>query len=211
MSKLGTHPAVPCPRRSLSPPQGWTLKRFIYSNADLGPLFSDRGPGTRYAGAYEALPIKMYPLSTSVAVVPDPAWLEVRYVKTVLGDHLLARTSEGWQQLDAQSRQVRPMPGESDIRALLTDAFSANPERYGHIVSVDGPVATTDTGARVTLAWNRLALSQRGTDTDRIDALYKIHYLQWTGVPAIDQVLGMTGLVSVLLLSAFGLRLFLRG
>jgi hypothetical protein len=163
-----------------------------------------------YGAAYDALAIKTYPLGTPVALETDPAWLEVRYLKTILGEHLLARTSGGWQHLDVNTRKPKPMPDEVSLRTLLTDAFSANPARYGAIVSVDGAVATTDTGARVTLAWNRLALSQRGKDTDRIDGIYKIHYLQWTGVPAIDQILGGVGLLSVLLLSALGLRLFLR-
>jgi hypothetical protein len=52
-----------------------------------------------------------------------------------------------------------------------------------------------------------MSFQQRGPDTDRIDALYRIHYLQWTGVPAIDKVLGLAGIILVLALSALGVRL----
>jgi hypothetical protein len=67
---------------------------------------------------------------------------------------------------------------------------------------------TTDTGVRVELDWSRLSLTQSGKDTDRIDTLYKIHYLQWTGVNAVDKVLGGLGILLVLVLSLLGARLF---
>jgi len=163
-----------------------------------------------YGGAYEPLAIKTYPLEAHLAIDPPASWLEVRYMRTALGDHLLAKTSEGWRQFDARTLELRAAPAASDVRTLVTDAVTANPGRYGHIVSVDGLQAVTDTGARVSLDWNRLSLSQRGADTDRIDRLYKIHYLQWTGVAAIDRVLGGVGLALVLLLSLLGLRLLRR-
>ena len=163
-----------------------------------------------YGGAYEALAIKTYPIETAVTLPSNPAWLEARYLKTVLGEHLLVRTASGWKHLDPKTLEERPAPTEPEVRALLTDAFTANPERYGHIVSVDGTTVTTETGARVTMSWTRLALSQRGRDTDRIDGIYKIHYLQWTGNAAVDKVLGGVGLVLILVLSALGVSLLLR-
>ena len=163
-----------------------------------------------YGGAYEALAIKTYPIETTVTLPSNPAWLEARYLKTVLGEHLLVRTSSGWKHLDPKTLEERPAPTEPEVRALLTDAFTANPERYGHIASVDGTSVTTDTGVRVTLSWTRLALSQRGRDTDRIDGIYKIHYLQWTGNAAVDKVLGGVGLVLIVVLSALGVLLLLR-
>jgi len=66
---------------------------------------------------------------------------------------------------------------------------------------------TTDTNTRIVLDWKRLTLQQRGMDTDRIDLLYRIHYLQWTGVTAIDRILGPLGLALVLALSILGLML----
>lgn len=161
-----------------------------------------------YAGAYDAPQVKTYPLETKVALEPAPSWLEFRYVKTILGEHLLARTERGWQHLDPHSLQPKPAPTEDEVRALLADALAANQSRYGQVASIEGNTITTDTGVRVLLDWNRLALAQRGKDTDRIDFLYKIHYLQWTGVAAVDKVLGALGLVLVLTLSVIGARLF---
>lgn len=164
-----------------------------------------------YGGAYEALAIKTYPMETAVTLPPNPAWLEARYLKTVLGEHLLVRTSSGWKHLDPKTLAERPAPGESELRALLSDAFTANPSRYGHVARVEGASVTTDTGVHVTLSWTRLALAQRGADTDRIDGIYKIHYLQWTGIAAVDKVLGAVGLVLILTLSGLGVWLLFRG
>ena len=81
-----------------------------------------------------------------------------------------------------------------------------------YLLSIEGEKITTDTGVKIEMDWNRLALSQRGKDTDRIDTLYKIHYLQWTGVKSVDNIIGALGIVLVLALSGLGARLFfIRG
>lgn len=182
----------------LLPLAGWAV---------TGAIFFIK-PG--YAGAYEPLSVKTYRLDTSLAVDGNALWREARFVKTILGEHLLVRTTNGWRHLNPRSLDERPVPAERELRELIADAFSANPARYGQIVSMAGNVATTNTGVRVTLDWNRLSLSQRGPDTDRIDALYKIHYLQWTGIAAVDKVLGAVGLALILVLSGLGARLFFR-
>lgn len=161
-----------------------------------------------YAGAYEILQVKTYPLETNIAMQTDQSWTEARFVKTILGDHLLARTSQGWLHFDPSTRQPKPEPAADDIGALVTDSISANPARYGRVASIEGNLITTDTGVRVELDWNRLALTQSGKDTDRLDALYKVHYLQWTGIKSVDKVLGALGILLVLALSLLGARLF---
>jgi len=181
----------------LLPMAGWAV---------TGAIFFLK-PG--YAGAYELLQVKTYPLEANIAVQTDPSWTEARLVKTILGEHLLARTSRGWIHLDQRTLQPRPEPSADDISALVTDAFSLNPVRYGRVASIEGNNITTDTGVRVELDWNRLALTQSGKDTDRLDALYKIHYLQWTGVKSVDKVLGALGILLVITLSLLGARLFL--
>lgn len=183
----------------LLPLTGWAL---------TGAVFFLK-PG--YAGAYETLQVRSYPLETSVAFHTDPSWTEVRLVKTILGEHLLARTTQGWVHLDPEGLQPKPYPSTEQIRALVADASLAHPARYGRIDRIEGSDITTDTGIHITLDWNSLALTQRGRDTDRIDALYKIHYLQWTGNKAADRVLGVLGIFMVLALSALGARLFLGG
>lgn len=164
-----------------------------------------------YEGAYEALNVKTYPLERPLTINPDPAWLEFRYFKTVLGEHLLARTAAGWSHLNPADRQVRSKPTEDELRTLLRDAFQTNPRRYGNVSKVSGDTAITDTGVEVTVDWDSLSLRQKGRDTDRIDLLYKIHYLQWTGVTVIDRVVGIAGIGLVLVLTALGARLaFIR-
>jgi len=163
-----------------------------------------------YSGAYETLAVKSYPVETEIKLRPDPEWLEARFIRTILGEHMLARTSRGWLHYDPRTLQLRSEPSTEEIRELVSDAISSNPARYGKIISVEGSKVVTDTGIHIDLDWSRLALSQRGGDTDRIDALYKIHYLQWTGMKSVDQVLGAFGILLVVLLSALGASLFFR-
>lgn len=161
-----------------------------------------------YAGAYDIPPIKFYPLGDHTTIQADPAWFEYRHLRTILGEHLLVRTTRGWQQLDPHGLQPRGEPNADELRALISDALAANPSRYGQVAGVEGLTATTVTGVRVTLDWNRLTLAQRGADTDWLDRFYKIHYLQWTGIAAVDKVLGGIGILLVLALSLLGARLF---
>lgn len=182
----------------LLPFVGWAITGFIFFVK----------PG--YGGAYELLSLKTYPLEESIAIAPRPDWREYRVLRTIVGTHVLVRTDNGWSHLDGHSLQPAPPPGDAQLRALIADAVTANPERYGAIVSTSGNAVVTDTGARVTLDWNRLSLQQRGRDTDRIDALYRIHYLQWTGAPAVDKALGFLGLIMVIGLTGLGAKLAFR-
>lgn len=163
-----------------------------------------------YTGAYEVLSPKTYPLDGVVAVNPDPSWLEFRYLKTVLGEHLLVRTENGWSHFNPADMRPRAKPTEAELGALLKDAFSANLMRYGNVSKVSGDTASTDTGVEVTVDWDRLSLQQRGRDTDRIDLLYKVHYLQWTGVTVVDRALGIIGPALVLALTLLGARLAIK-
>lgn len=160
-----------------------------------------------YAGAYEFLNPKTYPLEGSLSITPDPAWREIRCFRTILGEHLLARTDTGWVHLNPENMQLRSAPTNEEIKLLLTDAFLADPQRYGHVISISDDVIQTNTGIEITIDWNSLSLQQRGRDTDFIDQLYKIHYLQWTGVKSIDKILGVAGIALVILLSLLGIRL----
>lgn len=162
-----------------------------------------------YGGAYESLTVKTYPLDGGQAIGLGlrRSWLEYRGFRTILGDHLLVRTATGWQHLNPRTLQPMAAPTDDEIRRLVTDAFAGNPQRYGHITRVANGSISTDTGVQVALDWNRVSLQQHGRDTDRIDLLYKVHYLQWTGVKSVDRVLGFVGLTLVLALTALGIRL----
>jgi hypothetical protein len=175
--------------------------------AATGAVFFTK-PG--YGAAYDALAIRTYPIEGPITVRPDPAWREIRHLRTILGLHLLARTDKGWVQLDPITLQPAARPRDEDVKRLIADAFAVNPSRYGQIVTLDGGTATTDTGAVITFDWNRLGLTQRGRDTDRIDRLYKIHYLQWTGEKTVDKFLGLAGLVLLTALTTLGARLAFR-
>jgi len=157
-----------------------------------------------YEGAYEQLDPKSYPMTAGLPITSEPDWLELRYLRTILGDHLLVRTKSGWTQLDPTNKQQRNLPSEENLRKLLKDAFTVNPQRYGDISTINGTTVTTNTGVEVSLDWNRMSLRQKGRDTDRIDRLYRIHYLQWTGVKSIDRVMGFVGIVLVLALTSLG-------
>jgi hypothetical protein len=178
---------------------GWAITGFVFFVK----------PG--YEGAYELLQPKTYPMDgEQIALTPDPSWLEFRYFRTILGNHLIVRTAQGWQHLDPVTLAVRTKPTDDEIKTLLLDAFSVNPGRYGQVSAFEGGTATTTTNVRVALNWNRLSLQQTGKDTDRIDWLYKIHYLQWTGVKWVDRILGMLGLALIVILSFLGLILLLK-
>jgi hypothetical protein len=163
-----------------------------------------------YAGAYDLLQVKTYPFESNTPIQINSSWLEVRYLKTILGEHLLVRTPEGWQHLEPQSLKPKPAPDEEETRTLLTDAFSSNPARYGQITNINGNNITTSTGVQAKLNWERMSLAQRGKDTDRIDFFYRIHYLQWTGIESVDKVFGGLGIAFILLLSLLGAILFFR-
>jgi uncharacterized iron-regulated membrane protein len=163
-----------------------------------------------YTGAYEVLTPKFYPIKNELLISDDPNWLEVRYLRTILGDHLLVRTDSGWMNLNPDDKRPRAAATDDETRRLVQDAFSMDPKRYGQIVLVNGNTVTTDTGVVVTIDWNRMSLQQTGKDTKWIDRLYRIHYLQWTGIRGIDRVVGLTGITLVLILTGLGASLAFR-
>lgn len=174
--------------------------------AVTGVLFHWK-PG--WNAAYASLPVKTYALE-GAGPPADPSWLEVRRLQTVLGEHVLVRTEQGWSQWDVGAAAPRSEPGESDRRRLFEDAMRVDPERYGQIDSLEGWKVTTTTGVEVRLDWNTLRFNQSGADTRWIDRLYRIHYLQWTGTHWGDRILPLIGLFGLAALSLLGLRLILR-
>ena len=163
-----------------------------------------------YQGAYEQLSIKTYPLSASLVVIPKKEWREVRLIHSILGEHLLVKLDNKTVHLDPVSLAVKAIPSEQELKTLLRDAFSRNNERYGDILSVNGLSAKTTTGVEVKLDWANLRLSQSGQDTQLINQLYKIHYLQWTGHKTVDQFLGVLGLILLISLTLLGVRLYIK-
>jgi hypothetical protein len=160
-----------------------------------------------YDQAYEQLTVRQYALGTDQAIQPGQSWQEIRYFQTVLGRHLLVRDADGWQHLHGETGQTWPLPDAAGITALIEDAFSANPQRYGNVIAVEGNRISTDTGVELTLHWPTLGISQRGRDSRWIDRIYSIHYLQWTGVALLDRLLGILGLSLLIYMSFNGARM----
>ena len=50
---------------------------------------------------------------------------------------------------------------------------------------------------------------QEGPDTARIDWLYRVHYVQWTGVGGVDKALSLVAIAGTWLLTALGFALLL--
>ena len=188
----------------LLPICGWALTGFLFFVK----------PG--YAAAYGGLHVRGYPLDGASVPAPAPDWLEMKLTRTVLGDHLLVRKESGRAQLHPTTLNPRELPDDSAIRRLIEEAIAPERARYGEIARVtrnpgDPPTASieTTTGVTIELDWNNLSLQQSGRDTRRIDTLYRIHYLQWTGIKVLDRVVGVAGLASLVALAFLGLRLAL--
>jgi hypothetical protein len=163
-----------------------------------------------YKAAYESLPIKSYALVAIPEVQVEKNWNEVRWIRSILGNHLLIKNKQGWQQINSQTMQQINAPSEQQIRQLINDAIQLNPKRYGQIQSVDGLKVNMDTGVEINLNWSKMSLYQSGTDTQFINNMYKVHYLQWTGFKSIDKVLGIIGLGLVVILALLGLSMMFR-
>ncbi len=185
---------------------GLTLSGPFLIWALTGLLFFLK-PG--WGPAYAPLNVGLYPLRAGTHPTP-PGCLESRRLRTVLGEHLLVRDADGWRQLDPVTLDPRPAPQTADVWRLFADAIRSDSTRYGGVVSCDSLRAETTHGKQLWLDWSQLSMSQRGPDTDRIDFLYRLHYLQWTGHPGLDALLGIAGLLGIVGLTALGL-LLLRG
>lgn len=178
---------------------GWTLTGLVFF---IKPGYSD---------AYEQLKVKTYPIERSFSIDGSNSWHEVKLVKTILGEHLLVKTSDGRQHLNLNTAQKFIEPQDEQLTLLLNDAMTSNIQRYGQVTSIDGNTAVTSTGVRVTLYWDSLTISQQGTDTRLINSLYSIHYLQWTPWKGINSFLGVLGLGLLSALTIMGVRLYLKG
>jgi len=163
-----------------------------------------------YQNAYESLPIKSYQLSMLPVINVAEEWQEIRWLRSILGLHLLIKTNGKWQQLDTNTLQVIKPPSDEDIKRLIDDATKKNIERYGKIISIEELNIITNTDITISLNWDQMTLYQKGTDTDFIDTMYKIHYLQWTGFKSVDRFLGLVGLALVVLLACVGVYMTLN-
>jgi len=162
-----------------------------------------------YEQAYSVLSPKTYS-ADQINISAQPEWQEMRLLKTVLGLHLLVKQEGGWQQLDPDSLEVRATPVEADLVSFVEDAISQDTLRYGELLPGESDPFRTSTGVTIAVNWDSLSLYQQGSDTRWIDRIYRIHYLQWTGIAFLDTILGVAGLLLLLLMTATGSVMLLR-
>tara|TARA_R110002167_G_scaffold77820_5_gene215770 strand:+ start:731 stop:1291 length:561 start_codon:yes stop_codon:yes gene_type:complete len=175
----------------------WAITGFVFLTK----------PG--YEGAYEQLQPKLYPINQVINIDPN-GWTEAKVYRTILGEHLLVKDQGEWKHLGLSDLQEQAFPSEQNLKLLINDAISENRNRYGEILHLDGQTIYTDTGVKITLDWNTLSLRQKGPDTDLINTLYHIHYLQWLDSPTLNKALGFLGLLLLIALSGFGFVMLLK-
>jgi hypothetical protein len=182
----------------LLPLLGWGLTGLVFF---IKPGYSD---------AYQPLGIKTYPIDTSWTIDTARHWQDLRLVKTILGTHLLVTADGNTKHLDPYTLQAKVLPPSDQLTALIQDAIAVNQGRYGSVTAIKDSIATTSTAVKITLDWKTLKLTQRGQDTELINLIYKIHYLQWTPYSALNQVLGFGGLFLLMALTVLGAMLVVK-
>lgn len=182
----------------LLPMLGWTITGLIFFIK----------PG--YKEAYEQLALKTYPIEKQLIILPEKKWEEAKLIKTILGHHLLVRTGGKVEHLDPATLKEKDVPSSAQYKLLIEDALTSNEERYGKIVTVSTNYVQTSTGIEIKLDWLNLKLRQTGDDTKLINLLYKIHYLQWTPFKDVNQFLGIIGLLLLMSLTVFGLKIYIK-
>ncbi len=186
---------------------GLTLLAPLIVWAITGMVFLVQ-PG--YGSAYAVLEPRTYPLVEPLVLPASNDWLEYRVLRTILGEHLLVKTDAAWLHLDKQTLEAAPLPVEEKQTELLSDAITVNPERYGEVSRYENGAFHTSTGVEISLNWNTLSFRQYGEDTYWIDRLYRLHYLQWTGIRWLDRVLGISGLLLLIFSSVTGIQMVMQ-
>lgn len=187
---------------------GITLLLPFVTWAVTGIFFLVR-PG--YQEAYEQIPVRRYELATNLPMTIDPQWREIRYFRSILGDHLLVNTADRWQHLDAETGEPWPLPRAEELQRLLDDAITFNPGRYGAIAQLQGNQAQTDTGVEIEVHWESATIRQTGRDTRWIDRVYALHYMEWTGFYLTDRIFGVGMLLLLIYMTFTGARLAFTG
>jgi uncharacterized iron-regulated membrane protein len=159
------------------------------------------------------------PLRPGTLVAPAVVGDEVtslQLIDTALGPLYRVTSAAGPALFDAKTGARRsPLP-IADAKILALDAIgrSAHAPAYGEIETADvrGETAVIELsgGATVEVGLRTARISQHGGDTERIDWLYRIHYLQWTGNKSIDKILAIGGLALIWAVVIPGLVLFVR-
>lgn len=173
-----------------------------------------------WSRAYDQLTIERRDVSLQLATLQPLASLpggaaRIELFDTALGPLYRLRTAKGTELLDARTGEPRSLTSD-DARLLAADAIRRSSHRasYGDIASIrvreDTARIELTGGPTVSLGLRDGRMSQEGADTRRIDWLYRIHYLQWTGNAAVDKVLAVAGLALIWAVMIPGIVLFVR-
>jgi len=182
----------------------WAVTGFVF-------LFA---PG--YSKAFEVLQIKSYPSKDVVVFQSQASWSDVRWLTSVLGQHLLV-TGEGGESfhISPQYNEPFPVPEVDDIKRLVEDAISGDRgKRYGDIVdiNVDQELISvqTSTNISISLDWSTLKIQQVGADTRLINRLYRVHYLQWTTNQIANKALASVMLLVLITMCFVSMRMIME-
>lgn len=170
--------------------------------------------------AYDMLSVERGgPMHPDKLVAPSTAGAEVtglELIDTAIGPLYRVTTSSETRLVDATTGRTRSPLSTEDAHTLVADAIarSAHHDAYGALTNTTtNPTSVIyETAGGVTIELDRggARISQRGRDTDRIDWLYRIHYLQWTGNKTIDRAFAVAGLALIWAVIVPGLVLFVR-
>jgi uncharacterized iron-regulated membrane protein len=151
----------------------------------------------------------------SLSVVGDDI-TGLELIDTALGPLYRVATAQGTSLVDAASGTKRSPLSLADARSLVADAIarSSYAASYGAFETADLRDSTVviaySGGQTIEVGRTDARISQRGGDTDRIDWLYRIHYLQWTGNKTFDRAFAIFGLALIWAVVLPGLVLFVR-
>jgi uncharacterized iron-regulated membrane protein len=171
-------------------------------------------------GAYDRLSIERRSgglareaLATTLPGVPFD---KLEYFNTAIGPLYRLQTADGLQLFDAVTGAKRSPLDETACKTLALDAVSRSSfkGRYGEVASVESDKDTVYVrfrgGAVVEVDRTVASVYQHGGDTGRIDWLYRVHYLQWTGNATVDKGIVVAGLLLVWAVMIPGIVLFVR-
>ncbi len=163
-----------------------------------------------------ALPLATLSPASAIQATAGAAIDKLELIDTAIGPVYRARAAAGSELFDARTgARISPLTEEAAL-SLATDALSRSPVRdaYGSL----GARAITERSIRIQLSEGPVIevgrtdarISQHGPDTARIDWLYRIHYLQWTGNATFDRAFAVFGLLLIWAVMIPGLVLFFR-
>jgi uncharacterized iron-regulated membrane protein len=163
-----------------------------------------------------ALPLATLTPTSALQATGGAVVDKVELFDTALGPLYRARTAAGTELFDARTgARISPL-GEQAAVTLATDALSRSSVKgdYGTLGArtVDERSITIQLskGPVIEVGRTDARVSQHGPDTARIDWLYRIHYLQWTGNATIDRAFAVFGLLLIWAVMSPGLVLFVR-